>query len=173
MKRRVLLSFTAATFICAIASTTAQQTDGPNARFDDDLISKLEGQWNIVRQIRGTEVRNRMTATWMLNHQFLQLHMRDVAEPPKYEAIVLIGYIHAARQYVAHWTDTFGGKFSARGIGTRSGNTIEFRFDYDDGPFFNTFTWNAQTGQWTFRMESQGPDGARRLFALDTVTRAP
>jgi hypothetical protein len=39
--------------------------------------------------------------------------MLDVNEPPAYEAIVLIGFIHATKQYVAHWTDTYDGKFSA------------------------------------------------------------
>ena len=44
--------------------------DGPRARFDDPFIATLEGRWDIVRQIRGTEVRNTMTAAWVLNHQF-------------------------------------------------------------------------------------------------------
>jgi hypothetical protein len=42
-------------------------------------------------------VQNRVTATWVLNHQFLELRMRDVAQPPQYEAIVLIGYVHSDR----------------------------------------------------------------------------
>jgi hypothetical protein len=67
----------------------------------------------LTRKIRGTEVKNRVTARWVLNHQFLQVHMLDVNEPPAYEAIVLIGFIHATKQYVAHWTDTYDGKFSA------------------------------------------------------------
>jgi hypothetical protein len=61
--------------------------DGPRTRFDDPFIATLEGRWDIVRQIRGTEVRNTMTAAWVLNHQFLRLHMKDVKEPPAYEAI--------------------------------------------------------------------------------------
>ena len=150
---------------------SAQVVDGPGARFDDDLISRLEGRWLLSRSIRGTEVRNRVTATWVLNHQFLELHMRDVAEPPKYEAIVLIGYSHADKQYVAHWTDTDGGKFSAVGRGRRTDNAIEFRFEYPDGPFFNTFTWAPDRQQWVFRMESVASDGKRQLFATDTLVR--
>jgi hypothetical protein len=53
--------------------------------------------------------------------QFLQIHMKDVADPPAYEALVLIGYAHADKRYVAHWCDTYGGKFSAVGHGRRSG----------------------------------------------------
>jgi len=73
-------------------------------------------------------VQNNADAVWVLNHQFLQLHMKDVADPAKYEAIVQLGYVHSDKQYVAFWTDTFGAKFAGVGRGTRSGNSIEFRF---------------------------------------------
>lgn len=154
----------------ALAQSAQSAVDGPRGRFDDDLISRLEGSWRISRQIRGTTVENTAKATWVLNHQFLQLHMRDTASPPKYEAIVLIGYVYADKQYVAFWTDTFGAKFAAMGRGTRSGDAVEFRFEYPDGPFFNTFTWLPDKQQWTFRMESQNATGQRQLFALDTFT---
>jgi len=81
---------------------------------------------------------NTLSAAWVLSHQFLQLHMKDSALPSRYEAIVLIGFVHASGEYVAHWIDTFGGKFSAVGKGRRTGNSVEFRFEYPDGPFFNT-----------------------------------
>jgi hypothetical protein len=155
------------------ATGTLAQIDGPKARFEDDFISRLEGSWRLTRKIRGTEVENEVTAAWVLNHQFLQLHMKDVKDPPAYEAIVLIGFIHATREYVAHWVDTFGGKFSAIGRGSRAGNSVEFRFDYPDAPFFNTFTWNPELKQWTFRGESQDTNGRRTLFMLDTLVRKP
>jgi hypothetical protein len=154
------------------SAQTSTDVDGPRGRFDDDLISSLEGTWHIVRQIRGTQVENRATGSWVLNHQFLQLHMKDTAAPPKYEAIVLIGYVYSDKQYIAHWTDTFGARFSAIGRGTRRGNSIEFRFEYPDGPFFNTFTWLPERKEWVFRMESQAPTGDRQLFAIDTLAIA-
>ena len=171
MQRRTLLALLVGAPLAAPICAPAQQTDGPKARFEDDLLSRLEGNWLLTRKIRGTEVKNRVTATWVLNHQLLQVHMLDANEPPTYEAIVLIGFIHATKQYVAHWTDTYGGKFSAMGLGTPSANSIEFRFDYPDSSFFNTFTWNADAKQWIFRMESQERDGSRRLFAIDTLER--
>lgn len=146
--------------------------DGPRARFDDPFIATLEGRWDITREIRGTQVRNAMSAEWALNHQFLKLHMKDVKSPPAYEAIVLIGYVHATKEYVAHWTDTFGGKFSAVGRGKRTGDSIEFRFDYPDGPFHNTFTWQPDRQGWVFLMEGTDAKGARQFFARDTLTRA-
>lgn len=171
---RSIRTFLAALLALAALGLDAAEpvVDGPRARFDDPFIATLEGRWDIVRQIRGTEVRNTMTAAWVLNHQFLRLHMKDVKEPPAYEAIVLIGYVHASKEYVAHWTDTFGGKFSAVGRGKRASDSIEFRFDYPDGPFYNTFTWQPERKGWVMRMESQDATGARKPFALDSLTRA-
>ncbi len=171
-RRRFQLALLAAMSTPAL-SQESTAIDGPRGRFDDDLISNLEGRWKISRQIRGTTVENVANASWVLNHQFLQLHMKDVASPPKYEAIVLIGYVYSDKQYVAHWTDTFGGKYSAVARGTRSGNSIEFRFQYEDGPFFNTFTWFPERTEWVLRMESQGPTGSRQPFATDTFSRLP
>ena len=136
-----------------------------------ELIENLVGEWKLTRKIRGKEVENKVKAQWVLNHQFLQLDMKDTADPPAYEAIVLIGYVHADKKYVAHWCDTYGGKFSAVGYGKRSGDAIAFEFRYPDGPFYNTFTWDAKAKGWTFRMESQAKGGKRVLFAEDTLRR--
>ena len=136
-----------------------------------DSSSPVSDGIELTRKIRGQEVENRVKALWVLNHQFLQLHMKDVADPPAYEALVLIGYAHVDKKYVAHWCDTYGGKFSAVGYGKRSGDAIEFEFHYPDGPFYNTFTWDAKAKRWTFRMESQNKNGKRALFAEDTLRR--
>ncbi|HTS22511.1 MAG TPA: hypothetical protein VMN79_11975 [Casimicrobiaceae bacterium] len=60
---------------------------------------------------------------------------------------------------------------AALGRGTRTGNSIEFRFDYPEGPSFNTFVWLPESDQWLFRMESQAADGKRQAFATDTLVR--
>jgi len=145
--------------------------DGPKRIFKDEFIDNLVGDWKLTRKIRGKVVQNKVRAAWVLNHQFLQIHMKDVAEPPAYEALVLIGYAHADKKYVAHWCDTFGGKFSAVGHGKRAGDSIEFEFQYPDGPFYNTFTWDKEAKGWTCRLESRNKDGKRVLFAEDTLRR--
>ena len=103
-----------------------------------------------------------MSADGVLNHQFLRIHMKDVADPPTYEALVYIGYQHADQRYVVHWLDVYGGKFSAIGYGRRVGDTI---------PFYNTFKWDARSESWTLTMEATGKDGKRELFAVDTLRR--
>ena len=146
--------------------------DGPGRTFRDPLVENLAGEWKITRKIRGKEVENRATAQWVLNHQFLELHMTDVATPPAYEAIVLIGYGNADRRYVVYWCDTFGGKLSASGYGRRTGDAIEIEFQYPDGPFFNTFTWDEKTRTWTSRMESCGQGRQARALRRGHVPAA-
>lgn len=145
--------------------------DGPKRIFRDDLIENLVGDWKLTRKIRGKELENTVHAEWVLNHQFLQIHMKDAATPPAYEALVLIGYSNADKSYVAHWCDTYGGKFSSVGHGKRNGDSIEFEFKYDDGPFFNTFTWDAKAKGWSCKLENGTKDGKRRLFCEDTLRR--
>lgn len=149
------------------------QRDGRGNRFDDDLFARLEGNWTLTRQIRGTEIQNRVSASWVLQHQFLLLRMSDVAIPPRYEADVYIGFSYAANEYVAHWIDNFGGHYSGVGRGRRSGNSVAFRFDYPDGPFFNTFSWDPASGDWNCHLESVAKDGTRQTFARDHLVRAP
>ena len=169
MKRRWLLVASVASL--ALPATGAE-VDGRDGRFDDDLFVHLEGDWLLTRQIAGRpQVQNTVTASWVLQHQFLLVRMRDTETPARYEADVYIGYSNATGQYVAHWLDNFGGGFSAMGRGTRAGLSVEFRFEYPDGPFFNTFTWDPESDRWRCHLESVGRDGARRTFARDTLVR--
>jgi hypothetical protein len=147
--------------------------DGRGGRFQDDLFANLEGDWLLTRQIGGREAQNTVNASWVLQHQFLLLRMRDMATPSRYEADVYIGYSHTQGEYVAHWIDNFGGHFSAVGRGKRKGNSVEFRFEYPDGPFFNTFAWDPEAKLWKCHLESVAKDGTRSTFARDTLVRRP
>ena len=120
--------------------------DGRNRIFRDELLENLVGNWRLTRSIRGQSIENTATVEWVLNHQFLRLHMKDVNTPSNYEAMVFIGNDNTSERYDAHWIDIFGGRFSETlGYGTRQGNSIRFIFEYPDVPFHNTFTWNSET----------------------------
>jgi len=142
-------------------------------RLDDPFLQNLVGSWDVSRRIRGTVVRNTLGAEWVLQHRFVQIHMKDAADPPEYEALVLIGFDAGTQRYVAHWCDSYGGQFSAVAYGKREGNAIDFVFQYPDGPFHNTFFWNQDSGSWRLLMESEVKDGTRTFFAEDTVRRKP
>src|SRR5205085_1926976 len=97
MNRWLLIGLLCAVPLLGTPARSANQEppDGPKRIFRDDLLDNLVGDWKLTRKIRGRTVENTVTVGWVLNHQFLQLHMKDVAQPPAYEAIVLIGYSHA------------------------------------------------------------------------------
>lgn len=140
----------------------------PAARPDDAFLANLVGRWEIARRIRGTEVHNHVDAHWVLQHRFVVLHMIDAAQPPKYEAIVLMGYDPAHDRYVAHWTDTYGAQYSGVGYGKRAGDSVDFVFASPEGNFHNTFTWYPVQHTWRSLMESEGKDGKRTFFAEDS-----
>jgi hypothetical protein len=65
--------------------------DGPQHTFQDELLNKMAGRWKLTGMIRGKSVEHSVEAQWVVNHQFLQVHEKDVAAPPPYEANVMIG----------------------------------------------------------------------------------
>ncbi|HLQ38279.1 MAG TPA: hypothetical protein VK348_10775 [Planctomycetota bacterium] len=156
---------------CAVPDADAVVKAQPRPPLHDDFLDHLTGDWQLTRSIRGTTTHDEVSARWILGHQFVRLHMIDVQRPPAYEAMVLIGHDQEHAQYVAHWCDSFGGGYSGIGRGVRRGNAIEFRFDYADGPFFNTFTWDPATGTWSCRLENGLADGTRKPFAEDRLVR--
>ena len=146
--------------------------DGRNRIFHDDFLDNLVGDWKLTRKMMGQSAESTVKAEWVLNHQFLLMHMKDVSNPPNYEVMVFIGYDNTSERYVAHWIDVFGGRFSETlGYGKRSGNSIKFVFEYPDGPFNNTFTWNPETKRWFFLMEQRDQTGKWSTFAEETLRR--
>ena len=73
----------------------------------------------------------------------------------------MIGYDHTSERYVAHWMDIYGGRFSETlGYGVRSGDQIEFVFEYPDGPFHTTFRWLPEKNAMAVADEDQGQSWA-------------
>jgi len=167
----IVISMTA---VRAPVTTAAQEPlDGPKRIFHDELLDHFVGHWVITREIRGTRTQNTADVDWALNHQFLHIHMRDTATPPQYEAEIFIGYDNTSDRYVLHWIDIYGGRFSETlAYGQRNGTSIAFVFEYPDGPFHNTFTWDAAASTWTSRMEQKNASGQWVPFANDTFRRA-
>ena len=98
-----------------------QSADSRDTVFRDELLDNLVGEWNLTRKIRGKSLPNSAKVEWVLNHQFLLLHMKDAGPTQEYEAMVFIGYDNAGKRYVAHWIDIFGGSFSETlGFGKRT-----------------------------------------------------
>jgi len=155
-----------------INAQTATPAEAP--AFTDALLDNLVGDWHVARKYGdGRTAENTLHVEWVLNHQFLELHYRDSATPPKYEAMVFIGFDGKAQRYVIHWIDVFGGAASKTiGTGTldETAHTIYFQFNYLDSQFINGFGFDPPSKTWTsvMRQKSKGP---WTLFAQDKITK--
>jgi hypothetical protein len=127
------------------------------AEWPDDLINHLAGSWKLEGKVVGNNAHHDVQADWVLNHQFLRIQERTAANAPaterRYDSIWYLGYDPISERYVLHLMDTFGGQYSETlGYGTRDGNQIKFVVEYPDGPFQNTYRWNAEENCWHWLM---------------------
>jgi hypothetical protein len=160
-------------WLLVVAAPLYAQESARSKGLNDPLLDKLIGDWNVERKFgNGRTAKNRVHAEWVLQHQFVELHYRDVAEPPKYEAIVLIGYDNIGKHYLCHWTDNFGGDYSTDGFAARdeASNVMEFKFEFHDGQLTNRFEFDPQSGRWTSTIR-QIEKGEWKLFCQDTFAR--
>ncbi len=161
--------------LAAHSQSKPEPLDGPNRIFHDDLLDHLHGHWKITGITMGQPREMELNAEWVLNHQFLLVHERDATAVPgklPYEAQIFIGYDNTSDRYVIHWLDIFGGRVSETlGYGSRTGNSIKFNFEYPDGPFHNTFTWNPEDQSWHFFLEQKDEKGKWKMFADQKATQ--
>ena len=140
--------------------------------FNDQLLDKLVGNWNLKGVIGNRPVANNFSAQWILIHQFIELNFIDTAKIPTYAAKVLIGYDCTSERYIVHWIDNFGGRFSETlGYGQQKENSIEFRFEYPDGPFINKFIYNNEKDSWQLNMTTKNEKGEWVIFGNEFLTR--
>ena len=89
------------------ASACSQDTIPPR-----DLLDRLTGDWLLQGMIAGDPVTHDVTAKWVLEGGYLQLHElareKDEAGRPAYEAIVIIAWEETAGEYQCLWLDTTG-----------------------------------------------------------------
>lgn len=140
--------------------------------FLDVLLENLVGKWNAGGSIGAEPVSYFLTGNWVLDHQFFQLHFKDISKEPEYIADVFIGYDCVSEHYIAHWLDNYGARPSeVLGYGTSSGDSIEFRFEYHDGPFTNKFIYERATDTWKFHSKSKNKKGEWVDFGLLNLKR--
>ncbi|HSE45608.1 MAG TPA: hypothetical protein VLA89_09820 [Gemmatimonadales bacterium] len=150
----------------ARAQVDSVPPDGSHRIFRDSLLDQMVGPWEMRGTLRGESVEYRARADWVLNHQFLRLELQEVSSPPAYEALVFIGYDFSKDRYVAHWLDGFGGWASETlGYGQRRGEAIEFLFDYPNGLFQNTMTWDPDRQGWSLALRTKDRAGHWQPFA--------
>jgi len=148
----------------------------PAADWQDDLVGRLAGSWKLEGKVMGNNAHHDVQADWVLNRQFLRIQEKTAANAPaterSYDSIWYLGYDPISERYVLHLLDTYGARFSETlGYGTRDGNRIRFIFEYPDGPFHNTYVWNAAENSWQWVMEQKDKNGKWVPFANLKLTR--
>jgi hypothetical protein len=146
----------------AIKKAEPAATAIPTQNFQDALLDHMTGKWKLTGVFEGQPVHHSVDAAWVLNHQFLRIHEKDLgtAKPGEvlYEATVFIGYEPSTKRYVAHWIDVFGGGAGTMGYGKLNGSAIEFLFDYPGQPWRTTFRWQPEAKSWQWLMQAKTKD---------------
>lgn len=160
-----------AVILCLFLLTPGKQVSAQDTTkckesiFTDQLLEKIIGQWVVTGQIGKDNINYNFKASWVLNHQFIELIFADTARQPQYTARVFIGFDCISERYVVHWLDNFGGRYSETlGYGTKSGQNIVFRFEYPDGPFLNTFIYDSKADTWQFHTTTKDNKGNWVIF---------
>ena len=163
-----ITAFLALTF--AIVGYAQQPT------LEDPLLNHLVGHWTLTGTIRGQQTTHDVDASWVLNHQYIQLQevsreKQSGTSAPQYEALVLVGLDARRGEYVVHWMDVYGGGFSLVGYAARHPTEIPMVFKDQDGQFLTTLTYDAATDQWAWQMDTEH-GATRQEFARLAMRRA-
>ena len=171
----ILLLIAMASAATAQDTAKAEPLDGVNRPLRDTVLDQLVGHWQVNRTMGGASSGSTVDASWVLNHQFVQFHyLPNAGSSQPYEAIVYIGYDNMSDRYVVHWLDIFGGRVSeTMGFGSRAPNGMRFNFEYPDGPFTNTFTFDPSTRGWNLVLRQKNARGEWTTFATEQWRRAP
>jgi hypothetical protein len=130
------------------------------------ILRKLDGNWVATGDVSGKPVQYDVMAASALQGQFTEISMRDVQIPSQYEARIFIGFDSDSNQIIAHWMDNFGAQYSIpHGIGSISGNTIEFIVPYPDSSFKDRFEYSEEDDSWALEITAQQPNGTWKHFA--------
>lgn len=137
----------------------------------DDLLNKLVGHWSLTGKMGDTSLYQTVVSKWILRETFIKMSCTPIRVSeggnPDYEALYLIGHDKKTQEYILHLFDTFGVTSKPiPGIGQRKDNTIQFKFDYEVGPWFNAFTWNPEKKSWTNTITYEHKDGKKGTFAM-------
>jgi hypothetical protein len=149
------------------------QTPAKECNFNDALLDNMTGQWTMAGEMGNVKVAYTFNAQWVLNHKFMEWNITDILKsPPAYTAKVFVGYDCESKQYIVHWIDNMGGKFSETlGYGTKKGDAIEVKFKYPNAPSVNTISYDKAKGTWQFHLMWQDKNKKWSTWSKTTLTR--
>lgn len=143
------------------------------------LLDHLAGNWVLQGTIAGKPTTHDVQASWVLNHEYLQIHeisrAKNTRGEPAYEAIVYVSWDVKAQQYFCLWLDsTAGGGLSPEGIARANpaGDSIPFIFNLSPtDQIHTTFTYDKTNDTWRWLIDNL-ENGQTHRFANVTLTRS-
>ena len=143
------------------------------------LLDHLAGKWVLEGTIAGRQMTHDIEASWVLNHEYLQLHEisreKDASGGVAYEAIVYLSWDVKAQQYTCLWLDsTAGGGLSAEGIAraNQAGDSIPLVFTISPADqIHTTFSYDKSNDTWQWLIDNVEKGQVHR-FANVTLRRA-
>jgi hypothetical protein len=167
--RPALLS---AAFLMWTASIAPATTLAGAPSPDDLYLDDLRGPWIMQGTFGDKAFKYDAVGKRVLSSTWLQIHIVDAANPPKYQAVVFLGYDHEAGIFIVHWIDTWGAA-GARVVATghRDGERLVIVFPYAAGTLRDTFQRDRSSRIWTVLVESQEKDGTWSAFGNFRLTR--
>src|SRR5260370_4917947 len=123
-------------FTAGLLAVALAEAQGPPPALQDRFLDNFAGDWRVERKMgNGRTAETSVRGEWTLKHQFIELHYGYADAASEYEAIVFIGFDDAAKNYVCHWMDVFGGRYSEYGRGKihHDLRASEFSFNPKEG----------------------------------------
>jgi len=159
--------------VLLLFGTIARLAAGAPAALKNPFLDTFVGDWSVARKMgNGRTIESTVRDDWVLKHQFIQLHYGAGEQAPEYEALVFIGFDDAAKSYVCHWVDVFGGRYSGVGRGKLDPSLlgIEFHFDSKERALTNKFLFDREMKSWT-SLVRQEQNGEWKTFAEEKWTK--
>lgn len=159
MKKVCFLFISALVYITAF---TQNIPDSADRRFHDDLLDHLVGEWSVTSTAHGTPFTADLSATWVLNHQYLFIHFKSHEIIPWWnmpmEYFEYIGYNRYQKRYTVHGMSIEGDEDLSEGFsyGYRTGNEFKNVAKFSsDTSVVQIFTWHPETKTWNIQSRSE------------------
>jgi hypothetical protein len=154
----------AALALAAVFVPTLGAQTGPGVQqqpLTSDLLDQLLGLWTVAGTVMGQPVREGADAEWVLGHQFLRIHRKQLDGPG--ESVMHVGFDTVLQRFVAIRLDSLSARGAETiGYGLQTGDKLQFTFDYPTAPMRETWSWDSKEKTWQFvvEIEHKNPKGA-------------
>lgn len=163
-----------------ITVTSFSQTKvSTDKRFHDDLLDHLVGNWHDTSVAHGSTFTSEVDASWVLNHQYLLLHLKSNEVVPwwgvQMEYYQYIGYNHYQKRYTVHGMSIEGDEDLSEGFsyGYRNGNEFKTVNKFSkDTSVIQRFIWQPETNSWRIQSAPEINGKEDEIFLDMKLTKA-